>query len=164
MDKHKNYLEKWLRDAYAMEKAAIEILEKQAKYLREKPAAREKIRDHLEESMWQADEVMRCLAILNVKPSGLKTAFGKATANLSAFINADAEDETLKNLISTAAFEQMEIASYRSLMVAAEEYGHPEIRESCRKILEQEQAMARWCEENIESSTVEFLSRHEVFV
>jgi ferritin-like metal-binding protein YciE len=161
---HKNYLEKWLKDAYAMEKSAIEVLEKQAKHLKDYPAARDKIQQHLEETRWQAEEVHRCLDSLGAKPSPVKDTVGKVMGTMAAMTNASAEDETLKNFISSASFENMEIASYRSLCIAAEEYGYPQIKASCQKILKQEEAMAEWCENHIEPATLEFLSRHEVVV
>jgi ferritin-like metal-binding protein YciE len=161
---HRNYLEKWLRDAYAMEKSAMEILEKQVRHLKDYPAARDKVGEHLEQTRWQCEEIGRCLDIIGSKPSGVKDTVGKVMGNLAAMTNATAEDETLKNFISNASFEHMEIASYRSLIVAAEEYGYPQIKAICQRILKQEEAMAEWCENHIEPATVEFLSRHEVVV
>jgi len=160
----KNYLEKWLRDAYAMEKSSVEILERQTKHLKDYPAAREKIQEHLEQSRWQCDELRRCLETLGAKPSAVKDTVSKVMGNLAAMTNASAEDETLKNFISDASFEHMEIACYKSLIIAAEEYGYPQIKASCQRILKQEEAMAQWCENHIEPATVEFLSRHEVVV
>jgi ferritin-like metal-binding protein YciE len=160
----RNYLEKWLKDAYAMEKSAIEVLENQTKRLKDYPAARNRVQQHLEESRWQCDEVGRCLQMLGAKPSAVKDTVGKVMGNMAAMTNASAEDETLKNFISNASFEHMEIASYRSLATAAQEYGYPQIEESCRKILQQEEAMASWCEDHIEQATAEFLSRHEAVV
>jgi ferritin-like metal-binding protein YciE len=160
----KNYLEKWLRDAYAMEKSAIEMLEKQIKHLKDYPSALNRLNEHLEETRWQADEVAGCLAIIDSKPSGVKDAVAKFTGNLSVMMNASAQDDVLKCFISNAAFENMEAACYRSLAIAAEEYGYPQIKNSCLKILRQEDDMAAWCQEHIELATVEFLSRHDAVV
>jgi ferritin-like metal-binding protein YciE len=159
---HRRFLEKWLRDAYAMEKAAIEILEKQVKALNDYPEAQDRVQEHLQETQWQIEQVSKCLGDLNIKPAPAKDVLAKISANVAALTNATAEDRVLKDFISNAAFENMEIASYASLMAAAEECEEPQIRSVCEQILEQEERMAQWCEENIEMLTQEFLTRQEV--
>ena len=67
----------WLRDAYAMENQAIEILEKQANRLEHYPELRAKVRSHLDETHRHAERVERCLHQLGTDTSGLKTALGK---------------------------------------------------------------------------------------
>lgn len=159
---HRKYLEKWLRDAYAMEKAAVEMLEKQVKSLEDYPQVRVKIQQHLDESKWQAEEINRCLEKLGTKPSGFKETLGKIMANMAVMTNATADDHLLKDFIANSAFEHIEIASYRSLIAAAEECGEPQIRLTCEEILVQEEAMAKWCEDQIPSLTQEFLTRHSI--
>ena len=154
--RHQNFLDKWLRDAYAMELCAIEILEKQIKLLKDYPSALTQLKEHLVETRWQAREIARCLGLIDSKPSGVKDAVAKFTGNLFAIVNTTARDEALKFFIANVAFENMEAACYRSLAVAAEEYGYPEIKKSCLKILRQEEGMAAWCKEHLELATVEF--------
>ena len=68
-----------------------------------------------------------------------------------------ARDELVKNVLSDYAAEHMEIASYRSLIAAAEELAQPRIAELCRANLREEEAMARWLEEQIDGATRAFL-------
>lgn len=156
-----HYLEKWLRDAYSMEKSAIEILEKQVNKMDDFPEARGRISEHLEETKWQIEKVEDCLKILGTSPSAMKDAMGKISGTMSALMNSMAEDETLKNFISSCAFENLEVASYRSLIAAAEQCGEEQIRMLCGQILQQEEQMAQWCKDNIQPATLSFLAHHE---
>ncbi len=157
---HRKYLEQWLRDAYAMEKAAIEILEKQVKSHKEFPECQTKLQEHLEQTKWQAEQVAQCLRKLGTKSSALKEAVGKFMGNMAVMTNAPAEDHVIKDLIADASFEHMEIASYRSLIAAADDCGEQEIKATCQQILHQEEAAAQWIEEHIPQITQQFLSRH----
>lgn len=154
----KKFLEKWLKDAYAMEQNAIEMLGKQEEKLNNYPQGRARIREHLEETRWQAQQLEDCLHKIGANPSGFKDMVGKVTGNLSAMSISMAEDETLKNLIAGNAFENFEVACYTSLIAAAEECGLEEIKEVCEKILEQEEAMAQWFKDEIGPATRQFLS------
>jgi ferritin-like metal-binding protein YciE len=49
------------------------------------------------------------------------------------------------------------IACYRSLIVAANEAGHPKIARVCREILREEEKMAAWLEKNLPMAVQETL-------
>ena len=117
----------WLRDAYAMENQAIEILEKQANRLEHYPELRAKVRSHLDESHLQAERVERCLHQLGTDTSGLKTALGKIVGTAQQLSGLFASDEVLKSGIADYAFEHYEIASYKMLIAAAGEAGEHQV-------------------------------------
>ena len=150
----------WLKDAYGMEKNAEEMLEKQAKRLDDFPTMQQKVREHLETTRIQADRVEGCLSSLDEKPSALKSAAGKISANLGALANATADDEVIKNGIADFAFENFEIASYESLVAAAESLGEQQIAQACRQNLEEEKEMAQWLQQHLPETTQQFLSAH----
>jgi ferritin-like metal-binding protein YciE len=56
----------------------------------------------------------------------------------------------------------MEIAAYRILVAAAELVGHNETRMACQNILREEEAMAEWLGDNLESVVHQYLRREEV--
>jgi ferritin-like metal-binding protein YciE len=58
-----------------------------------------------------------------------------------------AKDNLVKAALKDYATEHMEIASYRSLIIAANEAGQTAIAEACQGILQDEEAMAGWVEE-----------------
>jgi ferritin-like metal-binding protein YciE len=152
-------LTSWLRDAYAMENQAVEILEKQAGRLENYPELRAKVRSHLEESHRQAERVERCLHQLGTDTSGLKTALGKMVGTAQQLSALFASDEVLKSGIADYAFEHYEIASYKMLISTATEAGEHEVRRILEENLREEEAMAAWLAQHLPEVTRQYLHR-----
>lgn len=161
MNTTKEVLVDWLCDAYAMEKAAVEILEKQAERVESYPRVQKKIKEHLEVTRSQADRVEQCIKDLDGSTSALKTGVGKFMGNMQALANSMSMDEVVKDGIGDYMFEQFEIASYRSLVEAAEAVGEQGIKQVCQDILREEEEMAAWLEQELPGLTREFLQRRE---
>jgi ferritin-like metal-binding protein YciE len=159
-----NRLLSWLRDAHAMEKSAESILEKQADRFGDYPKVQRKVKEHLEQTRSQAKRLEGCIKRLDGDTSTVKEMVGKFSGAMKAFGAAGADDEIVKGAISDYSFECMEIASYRSLIAAAEAYGEPEIRQTCEEILAEEEEMANWLEDNIPDVTRQYLSKEGVSV
>lgn len=155
----KEHLADWLRDAYAMEQKAIEIIERQLGRVDSYPEITERLRIHLEETRWQAERVKDCLHAIGEDTSFFKTGAAVVGGNLMAMGNMFASDEIVKDTLANSVFEHMEIACYRSLISAAELAQQHMIAETCREILRQEEAMAEWLDEHIPQTTAMFLSR-----
>jgi ferritin-like metal-binding protein YciE len=149
----------WLRDAYAMENQAIEILEKQANRLEHYPELRAKVRSHLDESHRQAERVERCLHQLGTDTSGLKTALGKIVGTAQQLSGLFASDEVLKSGIADYAFEHYEIASYRMLIAAAGEAGEHQVEGILQENLREEEEMAAWLAQHLPEVTRQYLHR-----
>ena len=149
----------WLRDAYAMEGQATELLESQIQRLENYPQAQPRLRQHLEETKQQQAAIEECLGRLGERPSSLKEATMKFGANVQGMLHGLAGDEVLKHALGSHAFEQFEAGCYHSLGVAAEAAGEPEIARTCKRLMEQEQAMAAWVWEQIPTLTSTFLER-----
>ncbi|HEX5079377.1 MAG TPA: ferritin-like domain-containing protein [Geminicoccaceae bacterium] len=149
----------WLRDAYAMEGQAIELLESQIERLENYPQAQPRLREHLEETKAQQVAVEQCLERLGESPSSLKEATMRLGANVQGMLHGFAGDEVLKHALGSHAFEHFEAGSYRSLSVAAEAAGEPQIAQTCKRLMEQEQAMAAWVWEQIPALTSAFVER-----
>ena len=149
----------WLRDAYAMEGQAIELLESQISRLEHYPQAQPRLREHLEETRAQQATIERCLEQLGESPSSLKEATMRVGANLQGMMHALSGDEVLKHALGSHAFEQFEAGCYHSLSVAAEAAGEAQIARTCDRLMEQEQAMAAWVWEQIPALTSTFLER-----
>jgi hypothetical protein len=64
----------------------------------------------------------------------------KLAGNVQAMVHSMMGDTVLKNLFTLYAFEHFEIASYRSAIAMAEEVGEPSIVQTCRQLLQQEEA------------------------
>ena len=149
----------WLRDAYAMEGQAIELLKSQIERLEHYPEAQPRLREHLNETMEQQKTVEGCLERLGESPSSFKEATMKMGANVQGMMHGLATDEFLKHALASHAFEQFEAGSYHSLSAAAEAAGETEIAQTCRRLMEQEKAMAAWVWEQIPHLTTTFVQR-----
>jgi ferritin-like metal-binding protein YciE len=158
MDENRHLID-WLRDAHGMEQQAQEVLKRQASRLKNYPDLQQRVERHVHETERQAERIEKCLERYGESVSVLKDAMGKVSGNFGAIMNAAAEDEVLKNVIADYAFEHFEIASYRSLIGAAEILGDMETADVCRQNLQEEEAMAKWVEEHIDSLTKAFLER-----
>lgn len=143
----------WLNSAHAMEQELARVLENHAKDAADIPAMSDRIRAHVEETRDHAERVEECLALLGEKPSGLKSAMGKAMGTVQGAATGMFHDELIKNVLMDYSAEHFEIACYRSLASAAEELGQPRIVEICEEILAEEEAMAAWLESKIEETT-----------
>lgn len=71
-------------------------------------------------------------------------------------------DEVTKGVGISYAFEHLEIASYRALVVAARSAGEQEVAQICEDILQQEIEMAEWLIEHQEAIVVAFLEREQL--
>lgn len=158
MEARKHLLD-WLRDAHAMEQEAVEILEKQARRLEGYPDMQARVQQHVEETKSQAHRVAECIKRMDGDTSTVKDVTGKIMGNMAGITNALAEDEVVKHAIADFAFENFEIASYESLIAAAEAAGDQQTAQVCREILKEEEAMAAWVEQNLPTLTQSFLQR-----
>ena len=72
-----------------------------------------------------------------------------------------APDEILKNSMANFAFENFEIAAYKSLIALAEARGNQRAIADLEANLNEELAMAEWLDQNIEEVTLKFASLKE---
>jgi ferritin-like metal-binding protein YciE len=143
----------WLNNAHAMELALVRVLQNHARDARELPEMRDRIEQHLEETHRHADLVGDCLERIGAKPSTLKSVAGNVLGMMQGASTGMFHDELLRNVVADFAAENLEIACYTSLMEAAEAAGLPEIADICSEILQEEEAMAAWLEEQIPEVT-----------
>jgi ferritin-like metal-binding protein YciE len=154
---HHDLFVAWLNDAYAMENGIIQSLESQVDLAKDHPAVQQGIQRHLETTRRHAEAVKGCLEQLGETPSTVKSAMATVGGKVQGMMPGAAKDDLIKAAMQDYSVEHMEIASYQSLIVAAEELGHTEMVATFRGILEDEQAMARWLEENMPLLTREAL-------
>lgn len=159
-ESERDVLVDWLRDAYGMEKQAEEMLEKQERRLGDFPELQRKIHEHLEVTHQQADRVKTCLQQLGTDTSAIKTGMGKLAGTMGALTGVASSDEPVKGHIADFAFENFEVACYRSLIACAEDLGETQIAETCRQSLREEEEMAFFLNENLPQMTTQFLHAH----
>lgn len=160
MKQIENYLA-WVKDAHAMEKQAESMLEKMASRLEHYPDLKARIEQHIEETRQQQVLVQSVIDRHDTSSSTLKDAMGKISAMGQAMGGMMADDEVVKGAISGYVFENLEIASYTSLIAAAEQVGDLEGVRIFEQIREQEIAMSDWCLTHLSDVTVQFMIRSE---
>ncbi|GHC25577.1 hypothetical protein GCM10010082_18120 [Kushneria pakistanensis] len=155
------HLMDWLRDAHAMEQQAETMLKAQAKRIEHYPELHARIEQHIEETQGQSALLEECIQRLHGSTSGFKDMGGKMAATAQGMGGMFTSDEVVKGGSASYAFEHFEIANYRALIGAADYLGEPEIRSACERILKEEEAMAKWLEDNLPAVTKAFLERSE---
>jgi ferritin-like metal-binding protein YciE len=146
-----------LRNAHAMEVQARELMERQAERLGDYPDVQSKVRTHLEETKNQIERLERCLDACGENSSTLKDTTQSVMANAQAMMHAMAGDEILKNTFANNAFENFEIAAYKSLLALCSEAGMDQSRSALETSLREEQQMAQWIDANVENVTRAYL-------
>ncbi|MCG5487342.1 MAG: DUF892 family protein [Sinorhizobium meliloti] len=109
-----------------------------------------------EAAMWE-----RCLDRVSGGTSGIKDIAAKMVAFGQGLSGLFVDDEVVKGSLASYTFEQMEIASYKILIAAAEHVGDQETKRVCEIILQQEVAMAQWLDEHAAAITRKFLERDQ---
>lgn len=161
MAKAEERLMEWLRDAHAMEEQAEQMLSSTANRLKSYPDIRLKLVKHLEETRRQSITVRGCIERRGGTISIVKDLVARTTGVAQGLSGLFVGDEVVKAMLALHTFEQMEIASYRILIAAADSVGDHETRQACESILAEEQAMAAWLDEQLVPVTQEYLSREQ---
>jgi ferritin-like metal-binding protein YciE len=150
-----------LRNAHAMEVQARELMERQSERSTEYPEVLEKVRLHLSETNAQLDRIERCLDEVGEGTSTLKDTAQSIVGNMMAMGHSIAGDESLKNTFANNAFENYEIAAYRSLLALCNAAGFETALPLLEQSLEEEERMAAWLAANIEKVTWEYVRHAE---
>ncbi|MGA5718364.1 ferritin-like domain-containing protein [Pseudomonas atacamensis] len=149
----------WLRDAHAMEQQAEQMLKAQSKRLEHYPQLKERIDQHIEETLGQQKLIDECLQRLGGDSSTIKDLGGKLMAFGQAVGGSLMSDEVIKGAMAGYVFENMEVASYTVLIAAAKAAGDTQTQKACEQILPQEVAMAEWLLKHLPQLTEAFLER-----
>ncbi|QJE00945.1 ferritin-like domain-containing protein [Massilia forsythiae] len=128
-------LNDWLRDAHAMEQQAEKMLSAQADRLENYPDLRVCIVQHIDETRWQQSVLDQCMTRRGISSSVLKDLGGKLAAFGQAVDGMTVSDEVVKGAMAGYVFENLEIATYTSLIAAAQAVGDAETASGCAQIL-----------------------------
>ncbi len=148
-----------LRNQHAVEKQAIELLERQVGRLENYPELSDRMRLHIGESQEQVRRIEDLLAQFDTSHSGMKDTVLSLAGNLAALAQSVAPDEVLKNSFANFAFEHYEIASYMSLVTLADMAGRTSDRSALETSLREEQEMATWIKDHLAATTRRFIER-----
>jgi ferritin-like metal-binding protein YciE len=139
----------WLRDAYAMEKGQVRVLENHAKDAKRHPEIQARLEQHADETRNQARRLEECLRQFGEEPSTLKNTLTQAVGTVQGMASGAFRDDEVKNALLDYASEHFEIACYKALIHGARTIGRDEVARVCEEILREEETMARFLEQQL---------------
>jgi ferritin-like metal-binding protein YciE len=158
---HESLIITGLKNAHAMENQALAIMKPQVSRIENYPEVARRLEQHITETDGQIARLEELLEGFGAQSSGLKDAALSFTGSMAAMGHTMAGDEILKNSYANFAFENFEIAAYKSLLILAELGGHGPVTAALLANLKEEQAMAVWLDENLPAVTTRFASLKE---
>jgi len=120
-----------------------------------------KVSAHLQETNEQLRRLEQCLEACGESASNVKDTTQSVAANLQAMMHAMAGDEILKNTFANEAFENFEIAAYKSLLTLCRAAGVDSAKTLLERSLKEEQTMASWIDSNVEKITTDYLQHQQ---
>ncbi len=143
-----------LQNAHAVEQQALSMIDRQLDRLVRYPEIAERLRAHRIETEAQMRRLEEILHGLGESRSGWRDGALALVGNLAALGNSFAGDEVLKNQIVNHAFENLEVATYTSLIALAEAGSFAAAAPLLRASLAEEEAMASWVRDSLADLTL----------
>lgn len=147
-----------LKNAHAVEHQALALMDRQLDRLKSYEDVEARLREHRGETERQIERLETILGRLDEDASGLKDAAMSMSGNMAALGHMFADDEILKNAFANFAFENFEVASYKSLIVLAKNGGFSSALDPLAETLGEEEAMAAWVDDNLASLTEKYVA------
>ena len=147
----------WLNDAYSLEQSLVQVLERHVTDAKDYPQMQARLQQHLDETRRHAELVKSCIERLGSDTSTIKSGMAQIMGAMQGMSTRAAKDELIKNALADYSAEHFEIASYTSLIAAAQALGDQETAQICQQILRDEEAMQTWLVQQIPLITRELL-------
>ena len=160
-DSKQDIVLEWLRDAHSKGQQARDLYKKQADRLRNYPEVQTRFNEYVDQSKRHQRMLEEAIDRLGGKTSVIKDLGGKVMAWGQSLSGLPMSDEVVKGVMFCYTFQQMGIAAYRVIIVAAEEAGDLETKTICEDIMQEDQVMADWIYERIPQITREYMRREE---
>lgn len=148
-----------LQNAHSLEKEAIQLMNRQIERIENYPEMRQLLEQHVRETEGQIRRLDEILHSFGEDRSLLKDMATQVMGNIAAMAHVPMADEILKNTFANHAFENFEIASYKSLIAMAELTGHSRFIPALEESLREEQKTAQAIHDQIETITRRYLER-----
>ena len=155
--KQRDELISWLNDAYAMELTSLKTLEGHIEDLCHYPEIQSRLVQHRDETQQHAARLKVCIEDIGANVSRRKAGLGTILGILHGRASRIYRDEVVKDVLSDSATEHLEVASYRSLLAAAEKLGETRIIEACVQNMQEDMAMADWLDGQVPHLTRRFM-------
>ena len=155
----KNVFITGLQNAHALEKEAVQLMQRQLERFKNYPEMSQVLQQHLRETEGQIRRLDEILHNFGEDRSILKDMATQFMANMAAAGHMPMADEVLKNTFANHAFENFEIASYKSLIAMAEASGYQKFIPALQETLREEEKTAQLIYDSIETITLKYLTR-----
>ena len=149
----------WLNNAYSMESGLVQTLQSHAKDAQDFPQVQARIQQHVEETRRHAELVGACIERLGGTPSTVKSGMASMVGKVQGVSLRPAQDKVVKNALADFSAEHLEMSSYRALIAAAQDLGDQETASMCQQILQDEEEMARFLDQNLPTLVREIINR-----
>ncbi|HVM37323.1 MAG TPA: ferritin-like domain-containing protein [Sphingomicrobium sp.] len=146
-----------LQNAHAVENQALAMIDRQLDRLVRYPEISERLRSHRGETEVQIRRLDEILATFNARNSSMKDFALSFMGNMAALGTVMAADEVLKDQMVNYAFENFEVASYRSLIALSEAGDFADATGLLRETLREEEAMAAWVLDSLPGLTLKYV-------
>ena len=150
-----------LKNAHAVEKEALQVMQRQVDRIKHYPDVIKRLRDHIKETEEQVERLEKILERHEESNSAFKDMVTQFMGNAAAVAHSVAGDEILKNAFANSALEAYEIAAYKSLIVMAMRHDDQKSLPLLRRSLTEEERMAKWVDANVGKLTLAYLEREE---
>jgi ferritin-like metal-binding protein YciE len=147
----------WVNGAHTMEISIVSKLQDHAAEAREFPNIAEKLEEHTRKTKLHAEAMKGCVVQLGGTVSAAKDSLAAITGMIQAATDDLSSDLAIRNLLTDLGSEHYEIAYYKMLIAAAEEFGEQRVLNVCKDILKEEEEMAAWLEEQIPETVEKFI-------
>ncbi|MFL5157693.1 MAG: ferritin-like domain-containing protein [Microvirga sp.] len=155
----KNIFITGVQNAHALEKEALQLMQRQVERFENYPEMSQILRTHIAETEGQIRRLDEILHTFGEDRSLLKDMATQFMANMAAAGHMPMADEVIKNTFANHAFENFEIAAYTSLIAMAEASGHQRFVPALEETLREEQKTAQLIRDQIVPITQKYLMR-----
>jgi ferritin-like metal-binding protein YciE len=149
----------WLRDAHAMEAAAVDNIEKNIDRFEDYPTVQQVFREDLDVSRRNSKELETTLERLGADRSALKDMGMKFASSMQPLLVGASSDDVVKHMLAAQAYKHFEVASFRSLSAAAETIADPQLKALCDRSVDEKKELAARYEENLPQVTRAYLAQ-----
>lgn len=158
-DSKQDIVLEWLRDAHSKGQQAQYLYEKQADRMEDYPQLQARFNEFKETASHHQTMLEEAIERLGGSPSVLKDVGGKIMAWGQSISGAAMSDEVVKGVMFCYTFQQMGIAAYRILTVAAKEAGDEATARLSEEIRQQDAKMGEWLYEIMPEVTRTYMAR-----
>lgn len=141
----------WLKGAYMMEKSLVSVLDKQAEHAKGYQELQTRLREHKNESQRHADLVKSCIERHGGSVSDLRAEVMKLISKAQTQMLGVFDEQVIKDTVLSSASEELEISTYKAIIKLAESLEDDETVKICQEILEEEEQMLKFLNENLEN-------------